>query len=318
MSDEEEQRYGSNEEDEEMLENGEGEDEDDSDMEAYRQSTKLDAPVINDVERMLEKTREMQLKIPGVNKITWVETLMLAPNRSLALPEDKVHDDLARELSFHDQTVSAVKEGFRRFKQLGITYQRPDDYFAEMVKTDEHMKRVKENILLEQKKITAVEERIKTKELKKVAKQVQVEKTQAKQKEKRANLDAVKQWREERENSGSKNDDEAEPSFLRDNRVKAGDKRKRDDSTGPRASKKRKGKDAKYGYGGGKKNAKRNDSKSSNDMRGFSLGKNKSPVGGMGQKGKKGGPGGGKAAGGKRPGKFARTKAHAQKGSKKH
>lgn len=43
---------------------------------------------------------------------------------------------------FTQQAQAAVIEGVARLKQLGLAIRRPDDYYAEMVKSDEHMQRV--------------------------------------------------------------------------------------------------------------------------------------------------------------------------------
>jgi len=42
----------------------------------------------------------------------------------------------------HRQAQAAVLEGIARLHSLNIATKRPDDYFAEMVKSDEHMKKV--------------------------------------------------------------------------------------------------------------------------------------------------------------------------------
>jgi rRNA-processing protein EBP2 len=38
--------------------------------------------------------------------------------------------------------LAGVLEGYSKLKQLGIPYNRPADYYAEMLKTDEHMQKV--------------------------------------------------------------------------------------------------------------------------------------------------------------------------------
>ena len=55
---------------------------------------------------------------------------------SLALNEFK------RETMFHRQAQLAAMEGISRVKLQGIPTIRPDDYFAEMMKSDEHMQKV--------------------------------------------------------------------------------------------------------------------------------------------------------------------------------
>lgn len=51
-------------------------------------------------------------------------------------------NEFKRETNFHRQAQSAVLEGLTRLKALGIPTKRPDDYFAEMAKSDSHMQKV--------------------------------------------------------------------------------------------------------------------------------------------------------------------------------
>ena len=43
----------------------------------------------------------------------------------------------------YQQALSAVELGQRKLEELDIPTTRPDDYFAEMVKTDDHMRKVR-------------------------------------------------------------------------------------------------------------------------------------------------------------------------------
>ena len=54
-----------------------------------------------------------------------------------------VNDDLTRETFFYERALESANECVRRLKDLGVPVRRPDDYYAEMVKSDEHMKRVR-------------------------------------------------------------------------------------------------------------------------------------------------------------------------------
>lgn len=56
-----------------------------------------------------------------------------------------VHDDLQREAAFYDHCLKGVKTAFGKLDTLGLDYLRPSDYYAEMIKTDEHMSKVKES-----------------------------------------------------------------------------------------------------------------------------------------------------------------------------
>ena len=64
-------------------------------------------------------------------------------------PED-INDDLARETHFYEQALSSANVAIKKLKDLGIAVKRPDDFYAEMVKSDEHMKRVRAELIFEQ------------------------------------------------------------------------------------------------------------------------------------------------------------------------
>ena len=42
----------------------------------------------------------------------------------------------------YQQACSSVKVGLRKLEELEVSVHRPEDYFAEMVKTDDHMRKV--------------------------------------------------------------------------------------------------------------------------------------------------------------------------------
>lgn len=46
-----------------------------------------------------------------------------------------------------------------RMEAAGVAWQRPTDYYAEMVKSDEHMLKVREQLAFEQKSISEATER---------------------------------------------------------------------------------------------------------------------------------------------------------------
>jgi rRNA-processing protein EBP2 len=53
-----------------------------------------------------------------------------------------VNDDLSRELAFYKQALEAAQEGREQLLAEGLPFSRPSDYFAEMIKDDEHMDKV--------------------------------------------------------------------------------------------------------------------------------------------------------------------------------
>lgn len=125
-------------------------------------------------------------------EMPWIETLDMC---EVPLALDDVHDDLKREVCFYNNTLAAVKSSKEMLKNLGVAYKRPLDYFAEMLKTDQHMAKVKDKLIYEQKKISVVEERKKSQAHKKVAKQVMAEKVKQRSQEKKQTLEGIKQWK---------------------------------------------------------------------------------------------------------------------------
>lgn len=108
----------------------------------------------------------------------------------ISIPD--VDDDLNRELAFYAQSLSAVKTARNLLKKEGVPFSRPTDYFAEMVKSDEHMGKVKEKVRdAAASKVAAAEAR-KQRDLKKFGKQVQVAKLQERDKAKRQDLENIK------------------------------------------------------------------------------------------------------------------------------
>ena len=178
-----------------------------------------------------------------------------------------VHDDLKRETAFYQQAQNAVAAARQILDAKKVPYLRPDDYYAEMVKSDGHMQRIRDSLLFEQKKMKAFEQRKRNVQQKKFGKRLQAEKQIAKAAEKRATLEAIKQIRKRRgqNNEGGGGDQfdiqletETEAAALRQqrggwvhDRMEKGGGRGANINSQTGKSFKRSAKDAKYGFGGG-------------------------------------------------------------------
>lgn len=115
-----------------------------------------------------------------------------------------VEDDLARELAFYNQALAAAQAAIGRFESAGVPWLRPPDYYAEMVKSDEHMAKVKEQLMFEQRQIELAEERRKQREQKMYGKQVQAERTREKSADKKGQIDQISKLRKQRVKSVSR------------------------------------------------------------------------------------------------------------------
>ena len=104
---------------------------------------------------------------------------------------EDVHDDLNRELAFFKQSLDAVVEARQTLLKEGIPFSRPKDFFAEMVKTDEHMDKIKSRLMEDEANKRAAAEARRQRDLKKFGKQVQIAKLQEREKAKRDTLDQI-------------------------------------------------------------------------------------------------------------------------------
>jgi len=220
---------------------------------------------------LLEKLEEIRLA-PG---IAWVEY----PAITSGFTHEGVdaEDDFEREVSLYKSTVAGCTEAQVYMERVGLNYKRPADYFAEMLKSDAHMAKVRQSLLDQQKRIEAVEERRRQRELKRFGKKVQVEKEQTRAKQKKSELDAIKKWRKDQKRNTSTGGDGSEHKEIEN--VLASAAQDKDSKKGPAAPKKnlkRKRKDAQYGFGGTGKRAKKNTADSSASLASFSLARNKS------------------------------------------
>ncbi|KAL2829990.1 eukaryotic rRNA processing protein EBP2-domain-containing protein [Aspergillus cavernicola] len=228
-------------------------------------------------------------RISFISHLTpFAEHNSLTSSEEISIPDP--NDDLNRELAFYKVAQSATLKARGLLKKEGISFTRPGDYFAEMVKTDEHMGKIKKKLYEEAAGKKAAAEARKQRDLKKFGKQVQVAKLQQRAKEKKESLEKINELKKKRKadtsapDAGGADDlfDVAVEDALQDNKHKRG---RAPEAGGP--SQKRQKKNEKFGFGGKKRFAKSGDAASTGDMRGFSAKKMKGgPKGGSSRPGK--------------------------------
>ncbi|KAL9101151.1 MAG: hypothetical protein Q9163_003553 [Psora crenata] len=197
---------------------------------------------------------------------------LTTPNR-VSIPD--VHDDLNRELVFYKQCLDAANKGRALLKKEGVPFTRPNDYFAEMVKSDEQMGKVKQKMVDEAAHKRASSEARRQRELKKFGKQVQVAKQQERAREKRETLDKINLLKRMATNEEDLFDVALENTTAKDDGL-LGSRGKGKDLKAPNKRRKR---DEKFGYGGKKRFSKSGDALSSGDMTGYSARKMKGSKG---------------------------------------
>ncbi|KAH7866586.1 hypothetical protein Vadar_022302 [Vaccinium darrowii] len=263
-----------------------------SEFESEDEDVKLEEPSktsIYNADGLLDKLDD----ISWPQNVEWIHKLSLDINQEQKVD---VNDDLARELAFYTQALEGTRQAFVKFQSMQLPFLRPSDYYAEMVKSDSHMVKVKGRLLAEKRRIEEADERRKARESKKIAKEVQAQKLKERAKNKKDEIESVKKWRKQRQQSGFAGGDkdgemgltfEDGKSFEKSNKKRPGvapfdrtggkggrggaGKGKR----GGAAGGKRKGKDfkdSKFGFGGRKGMKKQNTAETTNDFRSFNKG----------------------------------------------
>jgi rRNA-processing protein EBP2 len=274
----------------------------------------------NDEAGLNSKCSEIKLRIPGEATVPWIETLVVGIGK-IEIPNGG--DDLEREKKFYDAARKGVLMGMATLKALDIPRDRPDDFFAEMIKEDKHMVKVKRFLLREKKGIDDAQLRTKKRIETKFARSAQASSVEQKSKDKKEETEALRKWRKLKRKNQADGDEEFPEELLDPN------------------SQLRK---QLAGYGSAKKSFQRGGSKGGSDKkfggkrsRSNSFSGNKSPGGGNNNRnrsssfsggkssdgkpsGRRGGGGGGssgkKNKGPNRPGKRKRQQARASQASK--
>ncbi|KAH9969727.1 eukaryotic rRNA processing protein EBP2-domain-containing protein [Russula dissimulans] len=152
---------------------------DDEDVESVDQDAIPRRKVQVDNKVALERIRDGIQLDPS---LAWTETLTVSfPERV----DVDVDDDLNRELAFYKQALHGAKAARALAADHHLPFTRPDDFFAEMVKTDAHMERIRQRLLDESAGIAQSEARRREREGKKVGKQVQLEKLKERERSKK-------------------------------------------------------------------------------------------------------------------------------------
>ncbi|KAI0357566.1 eukaryotic rRNA processing [Trametes cingulata] len=227
--------------------------------------------------------------------LPWTETLTVTYPESINVD---VEDDLNRELAFYKQALHGAQTAKALAQKHNFPFTRPADYFAEMVKSDAHMERIRQRLLDESAGLKRAEEKRKEREGKKFGKQVQLEKIKERQQSKKEIEERLKGLKRKRKGAldGATGDGEDFDVAVEDALADRPSKR----AKGPNGKAKlpRQARDKKFGFGGAGRRSKQNTKDSTDSF---------VQRGGPGGRGGKGGKGGKGAKGpAKRPGKSRR------------
>lgn len=274
----------------------------------------------NNVKAMRQKIVEFAQTLPWLETLEFVnEQAPLAPEMAaqllvheqkrenqlknnkklpqIAAEQDPVLNDFKREMMFHRQAQACVLEAYPKLKALGLPTKRPDDYFAEMAKSDEHMQKIRQKLMQKQAEQQRSERVKQLRANRKEGKALQIQAKLQRESEKKQMLDQVKKVRK-----GISKD----LSFLDGKPKQQGPKK-----LSKRAIEKKNMKEKKFGFGGKKRGSKLNTRDSAEDISEY---KRQGRPGKPGKPGMKGGRG---KMQNKRPGKNRRANMNNRKKSKK-
>ncbi|KAK0189131.1 eukaryotic rRNA processing protein EBP2-domain-containing protein [Armillaria mellea] len=225
--------------------------------------------------------------------LPWTETLVLSYPETIDVD---VNDDLNREVAFYKQALHGANAGRTLAAKHKFPFTRPADYFAEMVKTDAHMERIRQRLLDESSGIKKSEDKRKEREGKKFGKQVQIEKLKERERSKKDMEERLKGLKRKRkdvlDNPNAEDDafDVAVEDAISDRPAKRG-------RGGGGGGLSRQSRDKKFGFGGGDRRSKQNTRESTDN---FEAGSRKGSF--RGGRGGRGGGRGGRGVGAGRGG----------------
>ncbi|KAF8476612.1 eukaryotic rRNA processing protein EBP2-domain-containing protein [Russula ochroleuca] len=246
----------------EESEAGEGVALDDDDVDSVDQDAIPRRKVQVDNKIALERIRDT-IKLD--QSLPWTETLTVSFPETIDVDVD---DDLGRELAFYKQALHGAKAARALAAEHSLPFTRPDDFFAEMVKTDAHMERIRQRLLDESAGIAKSEARRREREGKKIGKQVQLEKLKERERSKKDMDERLKGLK--RKHKGALHNAQADGDEAFDVAVEdaIADRRPAKRARGGKAgdSLPRHVRDKKFGFGGHGKRDKQNTRSSTDDF----------------------------------------------------
>ena len=160
---------------------------------------------INLVNELSEKLNSIQSDVQKLydsknKKITWLE--FPVEISSTEIPEYlNPDDDIKRELIFYNIAKENAIKGMIELKNCGENLNRPDDYFVEMLKSDEQMMKVKKQIINEQQYIKRFEAKKQKMQNIKFAKTMKDFQNKERSSFKRQTLEGVEKWKKHIKNN---------------------------------------------------------------------------------------------------------------------
>jgi rRNA-processing protein EBP2 len=143
----------------------------------------------------------MYLDLPWTERLDVTNAALFMNETDLPTNDDEglADNDFKREMLFYRQTQASVLEAIPRLKAARMATKRPDDYYAQIAKSDEHMKKIREYLVNRESDIENREKLRKLREQRLYGKKVQQEVLLKRQEEKSKLLKTMKKVRKGRQ-----------------------------------------------------------------------------------------------------------------------
>ena len=153
---------------------------------------------INNERALLQKLD--QISLFSNKKLSFLESLVVPDTKKQVedFEPELAINDLERENKFVEYATNAVHAGLKELRSRKIKFRRPLDYFAEMVKSDKHMQRIKTRLIKDKNIVQGAQRRKNERLAKKQAKRVQGEKEQQRKSSVKQQMEAITKLRKER------------------------------------------------------------------------------------------------------------------------
>ena len=181
-----------------------GDDDDDDDdgqnpSAPSRLASARDRPPTYDAEALRDALEDIRWQ----PEADWAEARAVASARTDdPCPGAAVDDDLARELAFYRQALAAARAVAASADAAGVAWSRPHDFYAEMVKSDGHMQRVRAQMEHERATIEAAGAARQAREAKRFSKEVSAERRKEKAASKKQASEGIAKLRADRQRGG--------------------------------------------------------------------------------------------------------------------
>ncbi|CAK9297724.1 unnamed protein product [Gordionus sp. m RMFG-2023] len=120
-------------------------------------------------------------------------------NERIKKEEVLAQNDFQRELYFYNLAQTSCFKQLQRLRESGTYTERPDDYFAEMIKSDMHMDRIKRVLIGKQNRLDKIEKIVKSRREKNFKKKVAKVNEIQKRASKKSTMEKTKLWKQRKQ-----------------------------------------------------------------------------------------------------------------------